>query len=96
MQMARAKKKTVESDLGDSPDTVSDTVPEIAPEDSPLYGVLKSKTHTYSAEDIAVLLRQIDEGRYRHLARELSEYIAVNLLASVKKRGDLSKYRTNP
>lgn len=96
--MARSKKKPVELelDLGDSPDAVSDSVPDIAPEDSPLYGVLKSKTHTYSPEEVASLLGRIDEGRYRKLAKELGEYISVNLLKSVKKRGDLSKYRTNP
>lgn len=96
--MAKSKKKSVdlESDLGDSPDAVSDTVPEIAPEDSPLYGVLKATTHTYSAEGVSTLLGQIDEVRYRRLAEELGEYISVNLLGSIKKRGDLSKYRTNP
>ena len=71
-------------------------VGEPAPSDNPLYDILKSKTHRYSAREFAALLGKIDEGRYRSLSRLLGDYIGPNLLAAVKKRGGLAKYRTNP
>ena len=82
--------------LGEPLDPDSEAIPDVAPESSPLYTVLKSNTHRYSAEDIASLLSQLDEGRYRQLAAELSQYISTNLLEAVRKRGGLAKYRINP
>ncbi len=62
----------------------------------PLYDVLKAKTHQYSAEELETFFSQVDEQRYRQLATLLGEYIGPNLLKTVKKRGGLAKYRTNP
>jgi hypothetical protein len=69
---------------------------EAAPPDNFLYDVLKATTHRYSVRDFAALLGKIDEKRYRELSNLLANYIGPNLLASVKKRGGLAKYRTNP
>jgi hypothetical protein len=75
-------------------------LPEVAgepvPSANPLYDILKSKTHKYSVRDFAGLLGMIDEARYRSLSTRLGDYIGPNLLAAVKKRGGLAKYRTNP
>ena len=69
---------------------------DAAPSQNPLYDILKSKTHRYSVREFAALLGKIDEDRYRSLSQLLSDYIGPNLLAAVRKRGGLAKYRTNP
>ena len=63
---------------------------------NPLYDVLKTRSHRYSVKEFALLLGSIDEERYRSLSTLLGDYIGPNLLKTVKKRGGLAKYRTNP
>lgn len=70
--------------------------PETVRDADTFFAVLKASSCRYSAGDIADLLQQVDEGRYRALATLFADYIGPNLRKAIQKKGGVAAYRTNP
>lgn len=61
-----------------------------------LYAILKEARHVFEGNEVAELLKHVDQERTLAIAGKLAAYIENNLPAAVERRESLGDYRTNP